>query len=409
MAVASEKYFPFDSDDINGQYTREYLADDFARYFRAFIGSGTFMGVPDNLQVIANGDMTVTLRPGSMIIDGYRYDNVADIIIPITPPDGVLSRIDRISATWSNPDDDIHYTLQEGDFSYNPVPPACRRTADYKDYVVADIMVTAGAISIKQSDITDQRLNSEVCGLAVPFGNLDTAALYDQIKADLQYFREMGEEKFTAWFEQIRNQLTEDAAGNLQSQIGNLDHLLTVEKMDLVSALNEICRRVNSSSEMLQKTIGDAFSEEKTYSIGDYAIYENTLYRFIAAKTAGAWNPAAAEAVTVAGELDKLNGNMILDYANAVTLPIKNNISATISTKGMLFPYNFRYSGEGSPYANIHINNSHIAIVNFNSAGREMPGPFPVSPGDMVKITISGGSAEHMTSDWKLVPCKNNN
>lgn len=310
MAVASEKYFPFDSDDINGKYTREYLADDFARYFRAFISSGTFMGVSDNLQVIANGDMTVTLRPGSMIIDGYRYDNVADIIIPITPPDGVLSRIDRISATWSNPDDDIHYTLQEGDFSYNPVPPACRRTADYKDYVVADIMVTAGAISIKQSDITDQRLNSEVCGLAVPFGNLDTAALYDQIKADLQYFREMGEEKFTAWFEQIRNQLTEDAAGNLQSQIGNLDHLLTVEKMDLVSALNEICRRVNSSSEMLQKTIGDAFSEEKTYSIGDYAIYENTLYRFTAAKTAGEWNPAAAEAVTVAGELDKLNGNL---------------------------------------------------------------------------------------------------
>ena len=310
MAVTSEKYFPFDSDDINGQYTREYLADDFARYFRAFISSGTFMDVPDNLQVIANGDMTVTLRPGSMIIDGYRYDNVSDIIIPITPPDGVMSRIDRISATWSNPDDDIHYTLQEGDFSYNPVPPACRRTADYKDYVVADIMVTAGAISIRQSDITDQRLNSEVCGLAVPFGNLDTAALYDQIKADLQYFREMGEEKFTAWFEQIRNQLTEDAAGNLQSQIGNLEHLLTVEKMDLVSALNEICRRVNSSSEMLQKTIGDAFSEEKTYSIGDYAIYENTLYRFIAAKTAGAWNPAAAEAVTVAGEICKLNGNL---------------------------------------------------------------------------------------------------
>lgn len=100
---------------------------------------------------------------------------------------------------------------------------------------------------------------------------------------------------------------------------------------------------------------------------------------------------------------------MILDYTNAVTIPIKNNIGVTISTKGILFPYNFRYSGEGLPYANIHINNSHIAIVNFNSAGREMPGPFPVSPGDIVKITISGGSAEHMVSDWKLVPCKNNN
>ena len=169
--------------------------------------------------------------------------------------------------------------------------------------------------------------------------------------------------------------------------------------------INAICAAVNG----LTDSVSDAFSEEKTYAVGDYAIYENTLYRFTAEKTAGVWNPTVAEAVTVAGELDKLNGNLILDYANAVTLPIKNNISATISTKGMLFPYNFRYSGEGSPYANIHINNSHIAIVNFNSAGREMPGPFPVSPGDMVKITISGGSAEHMTSDWKLVPCKNNN
>lgn len=178
MAVSSEKYFPFDSDEVDGKFTREYLAEDFARYFRAFISSGTFMAVSDNLQVIANGDMTVTLKPGSLIIEGYRYDNVADIIIPITPADGVLSRIDRISITWSKSDNDIHYTLQEGYFSYNPAPPVCRRTEDYKDYVVADIMVQAGAISIRQNDITDQRTNNAVCGLAVPFGNLNTSAVH---------------------------------------------------------------------------------------------------------------------------------------------------------------------------------------------------------------------------------------
>lgn len=169
--------------------------------------------------------------------------------------------------------------------------------------------------------------------------------------------------------------------------------------------INAICAAVNG----LTDSVSDAFSEEKNYEVGDYAIYENILYRFTAEKTAGAWNPAAAEAVTVAGELDKLNGNLILDYANAVTIPIKNNIGVTISTKGMLFPYNFRYSGQETPYVNIHINNTHIAIVNFSTAGRELPGPFPVSPGDIVKITISGGSADLMISDWKLVPCKNNN
>ena len=159
----------------------------------------------------------------------------------------------------------------------------------------------------------------------------------------------------------------------------------------------------------LADSIGDAFSGEKAYAVGEYAIYENVLYEFTAAKAAGPWDPDAATPTTIAEVVRELNGNMILDYTNAVTIPIKNNIGVTISTKGILFPYNFRYSGEGLPYANIHINNSHIAIVNFNSAGREMPGPFPVSPGDIVKITISGGSAEHMVSDWKLVPCKNNN
>ena len=70
--------------------------------------------------------------------------------------------------------------------------------------------------------------------------------------------------------------------------------------------INAICAAVNG----LTDSVSDAFSEEKTYAVGDYAIYENTLYRFIAAKTAGAWNPAAAEAVTVAGEICKLNGNI---------------------------------------------------------------------------------------------------
>lgn len=70
--------------------------------------------------------------------------------------------------------------------------------------------------------------------------------------------------------------------------------------------INAICAAVNG----LTDSVSDAFSEEKTYAVGDYAIYENTLYRFTAEKTAGVWNPTVAEAVTVAGELDKLNGNM---------------------------------------------------------------------------------------------------
>lgn len=247
MAEVSEKAFPFDAEEINGEYDRTYLADDFARYFRSFISSGVFMGESTNLQVIANGDMTVTLKVGAGIIDGYRYDNIEDIIIKLTPADGVLSRIDRISFTWSKEDRDIHYTVQEGSLSYNPVAPECRRTADYKDYVVADVYVGAGVVSISQTAITDQRFNNDVCGLANPFDEVDTTTLYNKLEAFYKEFEDRTEQ-WTAeqkaiveeWYEGVKNTLDGDAAVNLQNQIGVLSSLTTVNKSNLVAALNEL-------------------------------------------------------------------------------------------------------------------------------------------------------------------------
>lgn len=188
MAQETEKSFPFDAEETATGYDREYMADDYARYFRAFISSGIFMKESTNLQVIANGDMTVTLSAGKMIIDGYRYENTGEIIIAIDPADGVLGRIDRISVTWSKEDRDIHYTLQKGTPSYEPVAPELRRTEEYKDYVVADILVAAGVISIKQQDITDQRLNTQVCGLAVPFSEVNTETIFNQYQDALTEF-----------------------------------------------------------------------------------------------------------------------------------------------------------------------------------------------------------------------------
>lgn len=92
--------------------------------------------------------------------------------------------------------------------------------------------------------------------------------------------------------------------------------------------INAICAAVNG----LTDSVSDAFSEEKTYAVGDYAIYENTLYRFIAAKTAGAWNPAAAEAVTVAGEICKLNGNLMSGMVISRTLTTKYSAAANNGT-----------------------------------------------------------------------------
>lgn len=67
--------------------------------------------------------------------------------------------------------------------------------------------------------------------------------------------------------------------------------------------------------------ISDAFSESKEYAAGKYCIYENELYKFTAAKTAGAWDQQKVVATSVDAELRELNANITKkqDASTAIT------------------------------------------------------------------------------------------
>ena len=55
----------FFNAELKGEvYDREYLAEDYARYFNSFIANGVFPTPTSNLQVIANDNMTVTCKLG---------------------------------------------------------------------------------------------------------------------------------------------------------------------------------------------------------------------------------------------------------------------------------------------------------------------------------------------------------
>lgn len=58
------------------------------------------------------------------------------------------------------------------------------------------------------------------------------------MQADLAGFKASEQADFIAWFDDIKGQLSEDAAGNLQKQIGTLEALKTEVKTNLVNALN---------------------------------------------------------------------------------------------------------------------------------------------------------------------------
>lgn len=188
-----QKSFAFNAVPVNGGYDREYLVEELLEYFADLFSHGISPFVANNLQVIANGDMSVTLRPGVLWdVNGCKYKNTSDLEVNISPADGLRDRIDRISITWMNAERDMRCTVQEGVCAYSPVAPECRRNANYRDYVVADVLVRSGAVNITQANITDQRLNSDVCGMA--------AGLLQQFKPDelfiqiSEYFKEFKEQ-----------------------------------------------------------------------------------------------------------------------------------------------------------------------------------------------------------------------
>lgn len=300
---SSEKSFPFDAEDSEGVYDRTYVADDFARYFRTFISSGLFMNDPNSLMITSNDNMTVSLQPGSMIIDGYRYDNTDEIIINISAADGVLNRIDRIAIVWDKAAREIHYEVIEGTPSYNPITPDIRRNSDYKDYILADIYVGAGVVSISQANITDRRLDTSVCGLAAAFSKVDTEDLYRQIQAELERFKtiyeknfddwsvnekaiflswiQLNQDEFTdwkdkeknefiAWFDNVKDILDESVAGKLQNEINDILDRITCNGKDFYFDEHDDVAGWNSSSTRDEKTFhpfAEGIAPKNAYNI----------------------------------------------------------------------------------------------------------------------------------------------
>lgn len=210
---------------------RKYKAEFFAKYFASFIGNGIFPNPSTGCQVVANNDMTITVRPGQGWINGYFYTNTDDLIMHIELADGVLNRIDRVVLRYDVTNREIRAQVKKGAFASTPVAPALQRNADAYELGVADIYVGAGAISISQANITDLRLHTELCGIVHgTVEQVDTTALFDQYlnwylqttvqaETNIQAMQQHFEQDFDAWFQTLQDVLDDNAASNLLNMI----------------------------------------------------------------------------------------------------------------------------------------------------------------------------------------------
>lgn len=199
-------------NSVNGD--RKYDADSFEIWAKKFFTTGVFNG---DLQVTADGGMNVLVGTGYCCVEGkVKFFDTA-IRLQIMNASGVYPRIDNIVIERDDVNRWIVVKVQTGALSgHTPVAPAPIRENGIYQIVLAQVYVSANATEITQADITDKRADNSVCGWVVGTVNaVDVAQMTAQAQAD-----------FDAWYENIRGQLSEDAAGHLQNEIDEINGVL---------------------------------------------------------------------------------------------------------------------------------------------------------------------------------------
>lgn len=134
--------------------------------------NGVFVTKNDGseLQVIAEGNMTVSILPGGCHIEGARGYEASKRNISISAAHSSLKRIDRIIARMDDSDSvrSIEIYKKEGVSSTTPTAPELVRESNYYEIALADIYVMPGATEITNTNIVDTRLDRELCGMVIP-------------------------------------------------------------------------------------------------------------------------------------------------------------------------------------------------------------------------------------------------
>lgn len=214
----------FRSDNRDRIYPSKSIADFFSRLY----SNGIFN---NGCQVIANDDMTVTLKEGFAFINGYWYHNDSDQSINISIADANQSRIDNVVLRLNIQDRKIEVETIEGNYSTNPIAPDLQRNTAYYDIRLAKINIPVGADKITQSMIDDCRFNSIDCGNVVSvIQQIDSTDIFAQYQAIFEEF-----------MSNLEIVLEGDIATNLTKQLNtlknNVAYLATCTDEELAEAI----------------------------------------------------------------------------------------------------------------------------------------------------------------------------
>lgn len=239
-------YANFYNSDNND---RVYDADSFSEWLRPFFKNGVFNG---ELQVVADSGMNVKVRTGNAYIDGKMKNFENETTLTLEKASANSTRIDSVVVRRNDTERDFSILVAKGSTS---APDPVRQEGIY-DLVLAHITVGASVTEIKQANITDTRMNADLCGWVVTnIDEIDFSQITSQWSDYIANFEAEQLQAFQTWFDTIKGQLGSDVAGSLQTQINNINSDLSSLQSTVSTNTSDI-NSTNAKVNELNQTVG---------------------------------------------------------------------------------------------------------------------------------------------------------
>lgn len=163
---------------------RIWVASDFADYFGSILSSGLIHTnkEPGLRAEVEAGTLNTIISAGKAVIEGHLYENTTPLTLKHNIPEASLDRIDRIVLRLDlrNQSRFIKLFVSEGMPAAQPAAPTLQRDQFIYELSLAQVRVRANTVQLLPSDLTDERLNEAVCGLAQSLISLPTERFQEQ-------------------------------------------------------------------------------------------------------------------------------------------------------------------------------------------------------------------------------------
>lgn len=186
--MASINSWPNNQDEYRGaEDVMKWLHGRTSGVFAAD-GNAAVAAVQNSMAVTVTdglGWMADAGKDGIVWWNDYESRNSTKLQLTIDAADSTLNRIDRVIVEWKTTTyvDRPEIKILKGTAASSAVAPQLTNNSTLRQISLARINIAAGTTALTPSMITDERLDSAVCGLVTESISIDTSIMQNQFEA----------------------------------------------------------------------------------------------------------------------------------------------------------------------------------------------------------------------------------